>query len=267
MTKLLSNLGLAFTVATVTMLAGCDLYFGGHNGNGSGSGDQPPGYSCGSDSNCAAGCYCANGTCTEGGFCTTDADCGPGFHCDTNRSSCVPNPTCGSDGDCQQGQQCNNGTCTSTCTCTSDADAIKKGFGWCDEARMTCMTGSDPNGACLGTVTCTTAPPRCAEHQVALILNGCYTGQCRDITACEGAPACGSLTHEDDCLGRATDCSASYNGLNCHKPDGTACHSGDTNCTCASYVFAGCVQKGAAHVDQFGNYIDGVSTLSATYSN
>ena len=245
MTKLLSSLGLAFTVATVTMLAGCDLYFGDHNGSGGGGGGNPPGYSCGSgsgsDSQCAAGCYCANGTCTEGGFCTTDADCGTGFHCDTARSSCVPNPPC---------------------SCNSDADAIKQGFNWCDEATHTCNTGTDPSGACKGTVTCTNAAPNCAEHQVPLIKDGCYTGQCRDITACEGNAACGSLQHEDDCLFRATDCSASYNGINCHKPDGTACHAGDTNCTCQSYVFAKCVTKGMARLDQFGNFVDGQQTYS-----
>jgi len=245
MTKLVSSLGLAITVATVTLLAGCDLYFKDHSGSGGGGGGgNPPGYACGngsgSDSQCAAGCYCANGTCTEGGFCTTDADCRPGFHCDTVRSSSVPTP----------------------CSCNSDADAIKQGFDWCDEATHTCNTGSDPAGACTGTVTCTNAAPNCAEHQVPLIKDGYYTGSCRDISACEGNAACGSLQHEDDCLGRATDCSASYNGINCHKPDGTACHSGDTNCTCQSYVFAKCVVKGMARIDQFGNVIDGQQTYS-----
>ena len=37
-----------------------------------------------------------------------------------------------------------------------------------------------------------------------------------------------------------------YNGLNCTKPDGTACQDGDTNCTCTSFVFASCRDKTAS---------------------
>jgi hypothetical protein len=53
---------------------------------------------------------------------------------------------------------------------------------------------------------------------------------------------CTHINDEADCIGRG-DCAATYNGINCTKPDGTACHSGDTNCTCQSYVFASCENK------------------------
>jgi hypothetical protein len=256
MNKLLSSVGLAIAVATASMLAGCQLYFGSSsNGNGSGNGngpsgggDRPPGFGCSGDAQCAAGCFCSMGTCTEGGFCGTDKDCGSGFHCDTGRSSCIPNPTCSATVPCPMGSMCDDkaGGCVTTCKCTSDADAVRQGFAWCDESRSTCMSGTDPAGACLGVISCTTAPPACPDGQVALRKDGCFTGGCRAIAACEGAPTCDALQHEDDCLGRLTDCSTVYEGHGCHKPDGTACHAGDADCTCTSFTFQSCEVKGQA---------------------
>ncbi len=255
MNKLLSSLGLAIAVATVSLLAGCQLYFGssGSSGGGGGGGPNggsatgsdgnPPGAQCSMDTQCSAGCFCANGVCTEGGFCATDKDCGAGFHCDASRSSCIPNPKCTADAQCQQGSMCDmkSGGCVATCLCTSDADAIKAGFGWCDETRNTCMTGTDPAGMCLGTVSCTTAPPACPENQVALIKDGCFTGSCRAITACEGAPVCASLQHQDDCTARNADCAPIFIGHNCH---GSTCGTTNTDCVCDSYTFASCDVKG-----------------------
>lgn len=257
MTKL-SSLGVAIAVATISLLTGCQLYFGssgssggggGGGGNGSGvaSGSDgsgaPPGDQCTMDTQCSAGCFCSGGVCTEGGFCGTDTDCGPGFHCDTARSSCIPNPQCTGDAQCATGSMCDtkSGACQATCTCTSDADAIKAGFGWCDETRSTCMTGADPAGMCLAAVSCTTPPPACPDNQVALVKDGCFTGQCRTIAACEGTPACPQLQHQDDCDTRTADCASVFTGHNCH---GTTCGVSDTDCTCDSYTFAACDAKG-----------------------
>lgn len=259
MNKLLSSVGVAIAVATVSLLAGCQLYFGssgssgggggsGAIGSGSGSGSSsdgnPPGFQCTMDSMCAAGCFCANGVCTEGGFCATDKDCGSGFHCDTARSSCIPNPQCTADAQCAQGSMCDikSGGCVATCLCTSDAEAIKAGFGWCDETRGTCMTGTDPAGMCLAPVSCTAQAPACPDNQVALVKDGCFTGQCRAITACEGTPACAQLQHQDDCDARTDDCASIFTGHNCH---GTTCGVSDADCTCDSYTFASCDVKGA----------------------
>lgn len=294
MKKLLHSFGLAIAIAGA--LAGCDLYFGdkGHSNDNWNycaadgyytckgdscvwvsatcpAGGGGSGYSCTSNSNCASGCYCsASGVCTEGGFCTKDADCGPGYHCDPSRSSCEPNTppsTCQYDNQCPQGQYCSpqTNTCTATCTCTTDQQAIAGGFGWCDVSRMTCLPGQNPAGTCAGDAssTCTTAPPSCPPGQVGLLLDGCWTGQCHDIATCNLPPVCTHLNDEPDCLSR-TDCSAVYNGLNCKKPDGTICHSGDTNCTCAQYVFASCAKKGAARtVDTTGAPIDSMTTSAA----
>ncbi|HEY0480828.1 MAG TPA: hypothetical protein VGD37_25110 [Kofleriaceae bacterium] len=251
----LSSVGVAIAVATMSLLAGCQLYFGssdsgggggGSGGSGTSSGGNPPGFECNSNAQCAAGCFCQNGICTEAGFCGSDKDCGTGFHCDVARSSCIPNPKCTQNEQCDQGAACDaaNGKCVTTCKCANDAEAVTKGFGWCDEARSTCMQGADPAGACLGAISCTTKAPACPEGQVALRKDGCFTGQCRAITACEAAPECPALQHENDCLTRNADCSTVYNGHGCHKPDGTACQAGDLNCTCDSFTFATCEAKG-----------------------
>ena len=248
MIKLLHSVGVAIALATVSLLAGCQLYFGNGSSNGSSAGDpnqgSPPGAKCGSDVQCAAGCFCANGTCTEGGFCGNDKDCGAGFHCDTARSSCIPNPACTKNEQCNPGSMCdtNGKGCVATCACANDSDAIKQGFGWCDEVRGTCMTGTDPKGACLGTITCTTPAPSCPDGQVALRKDGCFTGECRAISVCEAAPSCDALTHQDDCASRSSDCAIVFTGHNCH---GTTCGVSDVDCVCESYTFNACQAKGS----------------------
>jgi hypothetical protein len=265
MTKLLSTIGVALAFATVSLLAGCQLYFGSSSsggggddvavgsgsggsgsagsGTGSGSAGNPPGFQCNADAQCAAGCFCASGICTEGGFCGTDKDCGTGFHCDTNRASCIPNPQCSANEQCKPGSACDtaSGGCVATCACTTDADAVKQGFGWCDEARSTCMKGTDPAGTCLGAVTCTATAPVCPENQVPLRKDGCFTGKCRAIAACEAAPECTALQHQDDCDARTTDCTSLFLGHNC---TGTTCGKSDVDCHCESYSFQSCGAKG-----------------------
>ena len=247
MKKLLSSLGLLFMLAFT--LTGCELYFG-KQGGGGGDDDpgNPPGWACDADADCAAGCYCektdgaASGTCAEAGFCDTDADCPEGYVCD-DRSSCVPADTCTSDADCAVGSFCNDqGVCETSCSCTNDAEAQAAGWHHCDEARGTCEP-ADANGTCGGEATCG-SEPNCPAGSVALVdtTTGCFTGTCSEIATCDIAPACGRFQHESDCLntGDANTCSASYTGINCTKPDGSACQSGDTGCTCESFVFAEC---------------------------
>jgi hypothetical protein len=259
MNKLLSSVGLAITFATLSSLAGCQLYFGsGSNGKGSSGpnagdpgaggptgGGTAPGSTCTSDKQCASGCFCADGTCTEGGFCKLDTDCGNGFHCDTSRASCIPNAQCTANEQCAPGSMCDTtggAGCVVTCKCTSDAEAIMQGAAWCDETRNTCMTGSDPAGNCTTAVTCTAAPPACPENQVALVKDGCFTGACRAIATCEAAPVCHALQHQDDCAARSADCSSVFVGRNCH---GTTCGTSNVDCVCESYQYSECADKGA----------------------
>lgn len=274
MNKLVHSLGLMVALAATSLLAGCELYFGSHDDGHSNTwnycgsdgyyqcsgdscswvsatcpdpGTQPPsGYECTSSTDCAAGCYCQDGTCEEGGFCATDSDCGDGYHCNTDRSSCEPNETptneCDWDSQCPQGQYCApDHTCQATCTCANDQDALNQGFGWCDETRGTCLPGQDPAGTCAGTPaqTCTTAEPNCPVGQVPTLIDGCFNGQCRDYAACDLPPVCEHINDEANCLGR-NECDPAYTGHNCHKADGTACHDGDTGCTCDTFTFASC---------------------------
>jgi hypothetical protein len=260
MTKLVQKLGLAILAAVA--FTGCSLYFGeddsdeawGYCGDDgyytcegddcSWAGAECPaggggGFACdeaNGNNDCAPGCYCQDGVCEEAGFCDDDADCPAGFHCEVERASCVPNE-CDENTPCDSGSVCNNGQCEETCVCTSDRDAQTQGFGYCDEATSTCMVGTDPAGSCGGPVT--GAAPECPEGEVPLILNGAYTGACRAIAQCDVAPGCPALQHESDCLADGV-CAAIYNGINCRKPDGTACQAGDTGCVCESFEFRVC---------------------------
>jgi hypothetical protein len=238
------------------MLAGCELYFGGDSsssgswnycgsdgyyqcdqnnnctlvdstcppgtsGGDSGGSGGTNGYECGSNSDCAAGCYCtAQNVCEEGGFCTSDSDCGSGYFCDTTRSSCEPNPVQ-----------------TTSCSSNTDCTGAEQ---YCDSTSGTCQTGS-----CAGTITCNTAIPTCPSGSSPVIANGCYTGTCQVTSSCDAPPVCGDINDETDCLNRANDCTAVYTGIDCTDSSGAACVSGDTGCTCASFSFDHCSTSGA----------------------
>jgi hypothetical protein len=291
-----SNALMLLLVTASTALAGCQLYFGEEENNGSwtycgsdgyyecndddcywrgpecpagGSmGGEQPGYECKMDSDCAAGCYCDNGYCNEAGFCTKDSDCGNGYVCDESRSSCEPAdeqpPTaCGADNDCPTGEYCDSATlkCTATCTCANDAEATANGFDYCDESRQTCLPGIDPAGDCAGDVTCSTARPACPAGQVPMISDGCYTGFCEFINSCASTPACGSYQHDADCFAD-TDCAASYTGINCKRMDNTPCQAGDTGCTCENFQFASCNDKAMPRTVEFNGHYYNVDQLT-----
>jgi hypothetical protein len=268
MKKLFSPTRIVLAIASVFSLAGCELYFGG---NDEGGGDRwtycandgyyvcqgencewagprcpdDPNYTCETNDDCAAGCYCANGVCEEAGFCGKNGECPDGFHCEEDRSSCVPDG-CETSADCEAGSYCDpgSGQCTGSCTCDTDAQAQAEGWGYCDEARHTCEP-PNPAGSCGGDVTCNQVMTQCPAGQVAQISEGCWTGQCVAIASCDVTAACRSLQHEGDCLGRASDCTAVYIGLNCTNSSGQACMSGSTGCTCTDFQFSSCRDRTA----------------------
>lgn len=265
MTKLFHPL----LLLSLVTLAGCELYFGGSGGDDDDrwnycandgyyacQGDScewigprcpdDPNYTCTSDDECAAGCYCGTeGFCEEAGFCSQQSDCPEGFTCDVERSSCVPE-SCTTSADCDAGEYCTEtGACEASCLCTTDAEAQAAGFGHCDETRGTCEP-TPAAGSCGGTSTCNIAEPACAPGEVALISEGCYTGSCGAIATCDVTPGCTALQHESDCLGANASCSSVYTGNNCTKPDGSACAAGDTGCTCQSFSFNSCTDRTSA---------------------
>jgi hypothetical protein len=99
-----------------------------------------------------------------------------------------------------------------------------------------------PIASCGGALTCTIQQPGCPSGQVPTIANGCWTGNCELIASCDVPPSCAEINDEQDCLARS-DCGATYTGIDCTTSSGSACMDGDTNCTCASYVFASCTTK------------------------
>lgn len=272
------SIGLLVALTTTVMLSGCALYFGEdhhHGGDtwtycgsdgyyrcdgdacewvsatcpdqGSGSGSSGGGFECTSNTDCAAGCYCANGTCEEAGFCTQDSDCGTGYTCNEDRSSCEPSTdtSCDWDYQCPTGEYCSyEHVCTATCTCTDDESAVTLGWGWCDETRSTCLPGQDPAGTCGGEATgtsCTSYQPVCPAGQVPTLFGGCYTGACQAYAACDVDPVCGHINDQANCDSR-TDCKEVQNGINCRDANGNVCQPG-LGCMCDSYVFASCATK------------------------
>lgn len=119
------------------------------------------GWSCWSNVDCAAGCWCDTdaGTCIESGYCSSDADCFDGTVCDEARSSCTPpdaiDPTygCTNDYECAAGCYCDlaSGSCVEAGYCASDAECAA-GY-TCDEARSSCVPAGDP-GECVVTDPC-----------------------------------------------------------------------------------------------------------------
>lgn len=93
--------------------------------------------------------------------------------------------------------------------------------------------------SCNGTVTCLVLAPTCPSGEVPTITNGCWTAICQPIAACDVPPPCADINDAADCLTRS-DCGATYTGIDCTGSDGSACVSGASDCTCASYVFASC---------------------------
>jgi len=87
------NLALLMTVSSTLLLTAC-----------------PPTYpNCQSDENCSEkNEVCVQGQCHE---CATDANCKPGFVCDTGTFSCVPKPECVGDTGCGPGKKCRQGKC------------------------------------------------------------------------------------------------------------------------------------------------------------
>jgi hypothetical protein len=234
----------------------------------------PDSWGCANDDGCAGGCYCDENTgeCVEAGYCSTDAECGFGMECDcsgscipagTENRSCNPNscwqtgcpvgfvcaadgtcvpdgtPNCTSDAECAAGCYCLNGNCEETSICTADNQCPAGQT--CDENRTTC----EPiTGTCYTPAVCNVAPPACNAGELAEVANGCYTGLCLPEASCPDdppAPACDEITDWNACLAAAPECTAVVGGTNCHRPYGSACQPMDSDCTCDTYTFLGCV--------------------------
>lgn len=95
---------------------------------------------CSTSSDCPTGTYCeaAFGECVQSWYCRSDDECGPGWQCNLENTSCEPMP-CATDYDCLEGCTCDIsiGQCVETGFCSADGDCLQ---GWsCDIDRSTCV--------------------------------------------------------------------------------------------------------------------------------
>ena len=125
------KLALLMTASTAMLLTAC-----------------PPTYpNCQSDEDCSEkNEVCVQGQCHE---CATDANCKPGFVCDTGTFKCEPKPECVGDTGCGPGKKCKagkcavdtakvEGSCVSKDDCTGGQD--------CKGGR--CVASTDASNSC-----------------------------------------------------------------------------------------------------------------------
>jgi hypothetical protein len=160
----------ALALGTLAALSGCHMYLD------DGDWDQPSpqpspqpqgqpipesdagglGFTCESNVDCAAGCYCADTWCQESGFCETSDDCSEGYVCD-ERDTCIPEsdeetcqgevtceeeaPNCGSGSTPTIQNGCYNGTCIIRSLCP-------------DGAPFTCSDLNDSEDSCIASLVC-----------------------------------------------------------------------------------------------------------------
>jgi hypothetical protein len=219
----------------------CDDY-GCWSSPGGGSGAQ-----CTTNTQCQSGYYCGNsttantstsgGSCVQGGTCATDTDCAKGFVCDSSRGSCVPQGN--GDGGGHAGDTCQSDTdCNTGLICAGPSGDQK-----C--AAPVCLA---PTPAPQGCITA----PACGLGTSPLYgADGCPTGNCIPNTQCTGTNQypCAQAT-EAQCVTRSSGASATcggpvYTGVNCTNAQGQTCTTPSVTCTCQSYSFNHCANKGA----------------------
>jgi hypothetical protein len=135
--------------------------------------------------------------------------------------------------------------CTTGCAARDGGNAGTSADGGAADAHLgpACLTsGTCPVGSscvsgfcqtCSGGVCICQRDGDCSSSQVCDHTTG---------TCAAPPPTCAQLTTEAACSARA-DCEPIYGGMSCTNDAGTVCHSGEANCTCATYSFAVCVAR------------------------
>jgi hypothetical protein len=106
-----------------------------------------------------------------------------------------------------------------------------------------CVVGTScPQGSSCVTGSCQTCPGgvcTCQRDDDCAAMQICD----HDTATCTSPPpACTALATEAACAARV-DCTPFYGGMSCTNNVGSPCHSGEANCTCATYSFAACVAR------------------------
>ena len=136
--------------------------------------------------------------------CYSDDACEPGYRCTVDLGTeCLPPPYCTDDSD----------YCPEVC------------YGHCVPSEPPPLPGN-----CYTLNVCEEEPPACPEGTLPGIANGCWTGYCIPLSACE-SPACGALG-EATCQS-ALACEPVYEGSDC------TCDA--SGCECNTLTYAYCV--------------------------
>lgn len=175
---------------------------------------------CETSADCLGGSYCWDGVCIETGGCQTDEECeaiGENLLCDTQRSTCTPDPGPCPDGscgclvtaDCSEGLVCELGTCW-------DPALLCEGDDQCGEGRV--CDGSFCAKSCAVDGQCPTGQA-CGDDAVCRDIAGgtgecVFTSDCSDGSQCINATcfascaddaACGTFEYCDHGACRADD--------------------------------------------------------------
>ena len=95
------------------------------------------------------------------------------------------------------------------------------------------LIGPGNPGNCYGEILCDAPSPPCPSGTTPGIENGCFTGQCIPLNACETTMNCPDIQAEATCIARF-DCTPLYKGADC------TCDSQGSNCVCNELKFEGC---------------------------
>jgi hypothetical protein len=144
---------------------------------------------------------------TDAGLSESDAGASgdSGAALDGGQASTDANHATGGQGACVAGTTCPQGTSCVAGSCQTCAGGV-----------CTCQRDND----CSANLIC--------DH---------------DTATCTAPPApCTALPTEAACAARV-DCTPFYGGMSCTNTAGSPCHSGEANCTCATYSYAACVER------------------------
>jgi hypothetical protein len=202
-----------FCCLAIIAMSGCTLYFDDDEDDyycddpWEDCSERPPtnpGFSCDSDADCAAGCYCTENTpndgiygiCVESGYCGDDDDCGSGMHCD--EGTCKPDERgCTADDQCPAGTTCDEafGVCVPTNACDMECPVGTA----CDPRTRACVPiACDADSECPPGSVCNEETHRCEPSSECTADDQCPEGSYCDETrgTCTpgtdpNAPACG----------------------------------------------------------------------------
>ena len=166
---------------------------------------------------------------SQGEGCYGDQDCGSNETCNA-ADICLPPP---GNGDGEADLAVCYGYCVpADCPpfeleCPDGYEKICPPDSFCDAG---CSCEPIAPGECDGDVFCESLPPKCEKGTTPGIANGCWTGECIDLSQCPDSN-CGDIVGESMCIAR-DDCSAYYVGDDC------SCDA--SGCTCAQWNFDSC---------------------------